>query len=84
MKEPKIITTEEKPYIIASINTLPTELDRLKLFGMPIRFYETNEAHYDEIGGYHDCAEGWSPNGTWCGECTKASCKNCPNIKEDK
>ena len=44
------------------------------------------EAYYDEVGGYHECAIGWNPNGVWCGECTRISCANCPsrNSKENK
>ena len=47
---------------------------------------EKETGYYDEVGGYHDCAEGWNPNGVWCGECTRISCANCPSkdIKEDK
>lgn len=47
---------------------------------------EKETGYYDEIGGYHDEAIGWNPNGVWCGECTNASCINCPSkdIKEDK
>lgn len=43
-----------------------------------------NEGFYDEVGGYHDCGIGWSPEGTWCGECTSASCKYCPNVIKEK
>lgn len=43
-----------------------------------------NEGFYDEVGGYHDCGIGWSPKGTWCGECTFASCKYCPNVIKEK
>ena len=43
-----------------------------------------NEGFYDEIGGYHECGIGWSPKGTWCGECTSASCKYCPNVIKEK
>ena len=31
----------------------------------------------DEVGGHHDSGIGWAPNGQWCGECGKSSCKNC-------
>ena len=46
---------------------------------------EKETGYYDEIGGYHDEAIGWNPNGVWCGECTRESCINCPSkdIKED-
>lgn len=42
--------------------------------------------YYDEVGGFHDEAMGWNPNGVWCGECTKISCVDCPSryAKEDK
>ena len=42
-----------------------------------------NEGFYDEVGGYHDCGIGWSPKGTWCGECLKSSCKRCPNTEKE-
>ena len=47
---------------------------------------EKETGYYDEVGGYHDEAIGWNPNGVWCGECTQKSCINCPSryIKEDK
>ena len=31
----------------------------------------------DDIGGYHHEAEGWDPEGNWCGECTAVSCQFC-------
>lgn len=40
-------------------------------------FY-SSECWDDEVGGHHDCAEGWNPQGHWCGECCKASCVDCP------
>ena len=43
-----------------------------------------NGGFYDEVGGYHDCGIGWSPKGTWCGECLKSSCKRCPNTEKRK
>lgn len=33
----------------------------------------------DEVGGFHEDAIGWNPQGVWCGECTRGSCKGCPN-----
>ncbi len=43
----------------------------------------TNEKAYDyyivdELGGVHTDGIGFAPDGTFCGECTKASCKDCP------
>ena len=37
----------------------------------------------DELGGVHTDGIGFSPDGTFCGECTKASCKDCPSITKD-
>ena len=73
-------------YLITSIKTSLEEIEKLKKLHIPIHFYNYPEGYYDEVGGYHDCAEGWNPNGVWCGECTKKSCANCPSkdIKEDK
>lgn len=39
----------------------------------------------DEIGGTHEDGCGWTPNGTFCGECSESTCVGCPNVsKEDK
>lgn len=54
-----------------------TEIEYAKSKGKPIRFYSDDSAYYDEVGGFHDGAVGWNPNGMWCGECTIASCKDC-------
>lgn len=70
-------------YISTSIKTPIEEINKLKQYGLAIMFYDYPEGYYDNIGGYHDCAEGWNPNGVWCGECTSISCAKCPN-KEAK
>jgi hypothetical protein len=31
----------------------------------------------DEVGGTHDEGLGWNPQGVFCGECGKISCKDC-------
>ena len=49
-----------------------------------IKFYSKPEMIIDEVGGVHDCAIGWNPNGLWCGECTKISCKNCSSRMVDR
>lgn len=36
----------------------------------------------DEVGGCHEDAIGWNPQGVWCGECTRESCKGCINEHE--
>ena len=72
--------------IVTSIKTSKERIEELKKIKLPILFYDYPEGYYDEVGGYHDCAEGWNPNGVWCGECTNKSCAKCPsrNSKEDK
>jgi hypothetical protein len=35
------------------------------------------DCYTDEVGGHHDSGMGWAPNGHWCGECCKSSCKDC-------
>ena len=72
-------------YIGTSIKSSEEELEKLKKLSLPIFFYDYPEAYYDEVGGYHDCAEGWNPNGVWCGECTNKSCAKCPSkdVKEE-
>ena len=46
--------------------------------GIEITEY-SEEAYEDDVGGFHDCAEGWNPNGVWCGECCALSCRGCVN-----
>lgn len=31
----------------------------------------------DGVGGHHDSGCGWAPDGTYCGECSQSSCRNC-------
>lgn len=31
----------------------------------------------DEVGGVHEEGLGWNPQGHFCGECSKMSCKGC-------
>lgn len=30
------------------------------------------------VNGIHEAGKGWNPNGVYCGECSKASCRQCP------
>lgn len=71
--------------ISSSKNTSEKEINELKKHKLPILFLDVPEAYYDEVGGYHNCAEGWNPNGVWCGECTNKSCAKCPSkdVKEE-
>lgn len=40
--------------------------------------YEWVDCGYvDDVGGHHDSGCGWMPDGTWCGECTQSSCRDC-------
>lgn len=66
-------------YIVVHSSISEEKLQDLKTKGLPIIFSDNPEAYYDDVGGFHDCAIGWNPNGVWCGECTKASCRDCPN-----
>ena len=61
------------------------EIEYAKSRGKFIYFYSHPEAYYDDIGGFHDSGMGWNPNGNWCGECSKSTCRRCPNttIKEE-
>ena len=56
------------------------EIEYAKSKGKFISFYNHPEAHYDDIGGFHDSGMGWNPNGNWCGECSNSTCRKCPNI----
>ena len=64
-------------YIVAHSSVSQEELQNLKTKGLPIVFSDHPEAYYDDVGGFHDSAEGWNPNGVWCGECTTMSCRDC-------
>lgn len=33
----------------------------------------------DEVGGFHGEGVGYNPNGIFCGECSRLSCKSCVN-----
>lgn len=40
--------------------------------------YEWNYCGFmDDVGGRHDSGCGWAPDGTYCGECTQSSCRDC-------
>lgn len=58
-----------------------SEIEYAKSKGKFISFYSNPAAYYDDIGGFHDAGMGWNPNGNWCGECSKSTCRECPNIK---
>lgn len=64
-------------YIVTNTKISSEELKELKTKGLPIMFSDNPEAYYDDVGGFHDSAIGWNPNGVWCGECTRLSCRDC-------
>ena len=68
----------DEKILITSINTPKEKIEEMKEHKMKIVFYDYPEGYYDEVGGYHDCGEGWNPHGIWCGECSNESCANCP------
>ena len=76
------------PIYIGTSKNIPTEeLEKLKQMSLPIFFYDDEDgSYYDEVSGFHSAALGWNPNGVWCGECCRRSCKNCPSrySKEEK
>ena len=41
--------------------------------------HQMDDGYTDEVGGHHDGGIGWNPNGIWCGECVKRTCKGCVN-----
>ena len=57
-----------------------SEIEYAKSKGKFISFYSHPEAYYDDVGGFHDSGMGWNPNGNWCGECSKLTCRECPNV----
>lgn len=54
-----------------------SEINYAKSKGKLIYFYNHPEMYYDEVGGFHDSGTGYSPNGIYCGECSKLTCKDC-------
>lgn len=64
-------------YIVTNTKISSEELQELKAKGLPIIFSDNDEAYFDDVGGFHDCAIGWNPKGVWCGECTMVSCRDC-------
>ena len=64
-------------YIVTNTKIPLEKLQNLKTKGLPIIFSDNDEAYYDDVGGLHDCAEGWNPKGVWCGKCTTVSCRDC-------
>ena len=53
------------------------EIEYAKSQGKFVYFYSNPDAYYDDVGGFHDSAVGYNPNGVYCGECTRLSCKGC-------
>lgn len=40
--------------------------------------YEWDDCGFmDDVGGHHDNGCGWAPDGTYCGECPRSSCRDC-------
>ena len=56
------------------------EIEYAKSKGKFIYYYNHPEMHYDDIGGFHDSGIGYNPDGTWCGECSRLSCRGCKNV----
>lgn len=44
----------------------------------------SNEPLVDELGGIHDECLGWSPSGTFCGECNNITCVGCYAVQLDE
>lgn len=38
----------------------------------------SSDGFYDEVGGFHEGGTGNAPDGSFCGECSSASCGPCP------
>ena len=68
-----------KSFIVTSCEISEEELMKFKEKKMPIFFMDREDCYYDEIGGFHDGAISWNPNGVYCGECTLTSCSGCPS-----
>lgn len=47
-----------------------------------INKFKKEQCIKDELGGVHDEGLGWSPKGTFCGECCNTSCVECPSSEK--
>lgn len=62
---------------IETIDTTENVRDRLKEFP---DIYEI----IDDVGGIHSEGMGWSPDGTFCGECCDIDCSTCSGYTKIK
>ena len=46
--------------------------------------FDEDEDFKDEVGGVHGGGVGYNPQGVFCGECCKMSCKDCSNMEVTK
>lgn len=46
--------------------------------------YGNDEGYTDEVGGYHVAGTGYSPSGSYCGECCSSTCKDCVSFKVEE
>ena len=60
------------------------EIEYAKSKGKFVFFSSNQDIYYDDVGGFHDSAIGFNPNGIYCGKCTRLSCKGCPTEKLGK
>ena len=37
----------------------------------------SEDGFYDSVGGYHEAGVSYAPNGEFCGECCRQTCKGC-------
>lgn len=78
----KEIAKKKMSLLFKEIINIDEEFDllseELKLdIGLLIDYFE--HCHKDEVRGTHHSGVGYNPNGVFCGECAKTSCKGCIN-----
>lgn len=61
---------------------IETVVERLRKQNKDICLDE--DVYIDEAGCHHDSGIGWNPQGVWCGECTRANGRDCPNFNKTK
>lgn len=76
----RLCTCCKKNWVPADIEVCATCAKNAQIqFSAGMGLGPTDEVFIDEVGGQHSEGIGWNPNGIWCGECVKSTCKGCKN-----
>lgn len=74
-----------KSYAVVIMNDSADEfteyiIDCAKKSNTFINYYKHPAMYWDDVRGFHHSGVGYSPKGTYCGECEKLSCRWCLNM----